>query len=133
MVGTSIILLGVFMFTVVVIGRRCRIGMQFAQALPIALGQARDRCPTIGDIEARPGDLAGIAQVDVFAFNIAPTEEVRKMTIEADPRLFPVVLLFSLGVSYLFVFLADFADRGAIAAVFDLIADKIEDFALPGS
>lgn len=66
-------------------------------------------------IHALPHDaqkiLATIVGASFFAFNIAPTEEVRKMTIEADPRLFPVILLFSLGVSYLFVFLADFAER----------------------
>jgi putative integral membrane protein (TIGR02587 family) len=55
--------------------------------------------------------LATIVGGVFFAFNIAPTDEVRKMTVEADPRLLPLVLLFSIGASYLFVFLADFAER----------------------
>lgn len=66
-------------------------------------------------IHALPEDIQKILGTVVggvfFAFNIAPTEEVRKMTIEADPRLLPLVVLFSVGVSYLFVFLTDFADR----------------------
>lgn len=66
-------------------------------------------------IHALPQDLqkvlATIVGAVFFAFNIAPTEEVRRMTIEADPRLLPLVVLFSIAISYLFVFLADFADR----------------------
>lgn len=46
-----------------------------------------------------------------FAFNIAPTEEVWLMTIEAEPYHFPLILLFSVAVSYAVVFLADFAER----------------------
>lgn len=66
-------------------------------------------------IHALPQDLqkvlATIVGAVFFAFNIAPTDEVRKMTIEADARLFPLIVLFSIGASYLFVFLADFAER----------------------
>lgn len=46
-----------------------------------------------------------------FAFNIAPTEEVRKMAIEIPAGLLPVLALASLGAAYLIVFLADFSER----------------------
>lgn len=66
-------------------------------------------------IHALPEDLEKVLATLVgaifFAFNIAPTEEVRKMTIEAEAWLLPLVVIFSLAVSYLIVFLADFADR----------------------
>lgn len=48
-----------------------------------------------------------------FAFNIAPTEEPWKMTIEAEPIHFPLVVVFSLLASYMIVFIADFAERPA--------------------
>lgn len=55
--------------------------------------------------------LATIVGAVFFAFNIAPTEEVWMMTIEAEPYHFPLVVLFSVAVSYGIVFLADFAER----------------------
>jgi putative integral membrane protein (TIGR02587 family) len=55
--------------------------------------------------------LATLVGAVFFAFNIAPTEEVRKMTIEAAPGLLPLVVVFSIVSSEVIVFLADFADR----------------------
>ncbi len=55
--------------------------------------------------------LATVAGAVFFAFNVAPTQEPLKMAIEARPYHFPLVLLFSLAVSYVIVFLADFAER----------------------
>jgi putative integral membrane protein (TIGR02587 family) len=55
--------------------------------------------------------LATIVGGVFFAFNIAPTEEVWLMTIEAEPYHFPLIVLFSVAVSYGIVFLADFAER----------------------
>lgn len=57
--------------------------------------------------------LATIVGGAFFAFNIAPTEEVWKMTMEAEPLHFPLIVIFSLLASYMIVFLADFADRPA--------------------
>jgi putative integral membrane protein (TIGR02587 family) len=66
-------------------------------------------------IHALPQDLQKIFATLVgavfFAFNIAPTEEVRKMTIEAAPELLPLIVVFSILSSQVIVFLADFADR----------------------
>jgi putative integral membrane protein (TIGR02587 family) len=55
--------------------------------------------------------LATVVGAVFFAFNIAPTEEVRKMTIEAPLGLLPLVVVFSIISSQTIVFLADFADR----------------------
>lgn len=55
--------------------------------------------------------LATVAGGVFFAFNIAPTEEPWKMTIEAEPIHFPLIVVFSLLISYMMVFLADFSDR----------------------
>jgi len=55
--------------------------------------------------------LATIVGAVFFAFNVAPTEEPWKMTMEAEPVHFPLIVLFSLLVSYLVVFEADFAER----------------------
>ena len=46
-----------------------------------------------------------------FAFNVAPTDELRMMAMEAEPIHFPLIVLFSLLVSYIIVFEADFAER----------------------
>ena len=48
-----------------------------------------------------------------FAFNVAPTDELRMMTMEAEPVYFPLIVVFSLVASYLVVFEADFAERPA--------------------
>ncbi len=68
-------------------------------------------------IEGLPQDqqkvLATIVGGAFFAFNVAPTEEPWKMTIEAERAHFPLVVLLSLAASYAIVFLADFADRPA--------------------
>ncbi|MFN2432017.1 MAG: DUF2391 family protein [Gemmatimonadota bacterium] len=94
------------------------------EAVPCAIGaalaltQLRPRQP-FEDVDRRieklPQDwqkvLATIVGAVFVAFNIAPTEEPWKMTMEAEPPHFPLVVVFSLVVSYGVVFLADFADR----------------------
>lgn len=55
--------------------------------------------------------LATVVGAVFFAFNVAPTDEPRMMTMEAEPIYFPLVVLFSLAVSYIIVFEADFAER----------------------
>jgi putative integral membrane protein (TIGR02587 family) len=55
--------------------------------------------------------LATLVGAVFFAFNVAPTDELRMMTIEAEPVHFPLIVLFSLAVSYVIVFEADFAER----------------------
>lgn len=55
--------------------------------------------------------LATIVGAVFFAFNVAPTEEPWKMTMEAEPAHFPMIVLFSLAASYVIVFLADFSER----------------------
>ncbi|CAN5785605.1 TIGR02587 family membrane protein [soil metagenome] len=55
--------------------------------------------------------LATLVGAVFFAFNVAPTDELRLMTIEAEPLYFPLIVLFSLVVSYIIVFEADFAER----------------------
>jgi putative integral membrane protein (TIGR02587 family) len=90
----------------------CAIGASLAVT---QLRPRRHRDSVDWHIHALPEDvqkiLGTIMGAVFFAFNIAPTEEVRKMTIEADPRLLPIAVLFSLAVSYMFVFLTEFADR----------------------
>jgi len=55
--------------------------------------------------------LATLVGAVFFAFNVAPTDELRMMTMEAEPVYFPLIVLFSLVVSYVIVFEADFAER----------------------
>jgi putative integral membrane protein (TIGR02587 family) len=55
--------------------------------------------------------LATLVGAVFFAFNVAPTEEPWLMTIEAEPYHFPLIVVFSLVVSYVIVFEADFAER----------------------
>ena len=55
--------------------------------------------------------LATLVGAVFFAFNVAPTDEPRVMAMEAEPVNFPLIVLFSLLVSYVIVFEADFADR----------------------
>jgi putative integral membrane protein (TIGR02587 family) len=95
------------------------------EAIPCAIGAAlavtqlrpRERHPNHIDrrIVRLPEDtqkvLATIVGGVFFAFNIAPTEEVWMLTMEAEPYHFPLIVLFSVGVSYGIVFLADFAER----------------------
>ena len=95
------------------------------EAIPCAIGAAlaitqfRPRARSRERVDRRIGRLPEDAQKVLativggvfFAFNIAPTEEVWKMTIEAEPYHFPLVVLFSVAVSYGIVFLADFAER----------------------
>jgi putative integral membrane protein (TIGR02587 family) len=57
--------------------------------------------------------LATLVGAVFFAFNVAPTDELRMMTMEAEPVYFPLIVLFSLVVSYVIVFEADFAERPA--------------------
>ena len=96
------------------------------EAVPCAIGAAlaltqfRPRQPfQEQDVDRRidslPQDaqkiLATLVGAVFFAFNVAPTEEPWKMTMEAEPEHFPLVALFSLAVSYTIVFLAEFADH----------------------
>jgi putative integral membrane protein (TIGR02587 family) len=55
--------------------------------------------------------LATLVGAVFFAFNVAPTDEPRMMAMEAEPIYFPLIVLFSLVVSYVIVFEADFAER----------------------
>ena len=55
--------------------------------------------------------LATLVGAVFFAFNVAPTDEPRMMAMEAEPVHFPLIVLFSLLVSYVIVFEADFAER----------------------
>jgi putative integral membrane protein (TIGR02587 family) len=55
--------------------------------------------------------LATLVGAVFFAFNVAPTDEPRMMAMEAEPVYFPLIVLFSLLVSYVIVFEADFAER----------------------
>jgi putative integral membrane protein (TIGR02587 family) len=55
--------------------------------------------------------LATLVGAVFFAFNVAPTDELRMMTMEAEPVYFPLIVLFSVMVSYVIVFEADFAER----------------------
>lgn len=90
----------------------CAIGAALAltQLRPRQRFQAVDR-----RLERLPQDgqkvLATIVGGAFFTFNIAPTEEPWKMTLEADRGHFPLVVLLSIAASYAIVFLADFADR----------------------
>ncbi len=94
------------------------------QTVPCALGAAlavtqfhpRER----GDrsdrrVKRLPEDLQKVAGALVggvfFAFNIAPTDEVRKMAIEIPDMLLPVLAAVSIGAAFLIVFLADFSER----------------------
>lgn len=95
-----------------------------AEAVPCAIGAAlaltlfrpRQRSTEVDRrIDRLPQDeqkiLATIVGGAFFAFNIAPTEEVWKMTMEAEPLNFPLIVIFSLLASYMIVFLADFAEQ----------------------
>ena len=55
--------------------------------------------------------LATLVGAVFFAFNVAPTDELRMMALEAERVYFPLIVLFSLLVSYIIVFEADFAER----------------------
>jgi putative integral membrane protein (TIGR02587 family) len=55
--------------------------------------------------------LATVVGGVFFAFNVAPTDETWLMAMEAEPYHFPLVVVFSLVVSYVIVFEADFAER----------------------
>lgn len=55
--------------------------------------------------------LATLVGAVFFAFNVAPTDEPWLMTMEAEPYHFPLIVFFSLAVSYVIVFEADFAER----------------------
>ncbi|CAN5129762.1 TIGR02587 family membrane protein [soil metagenome] len=95
------------------------------EAIPCAIGAAlavtqfrprkRGEEQTDRRIDALPEDFEKILATLVggifFGFNIAPTDEPWKMMIEAEPYHFPLIVLFSLLVSYMVVFLADFAER----------------------
>lgn len=95
------------------------------EAIPCAIGAAlaitqfRPRSRQTERVDRRIGRLpedaqkilATIVGAVFFAFNIAPTEEVWMMTIEAEPYHFPLIVVFSVAVSYGIVFLADFAER----------------------
>lgn len=95
------------------------------EAIPCAIGAAlavtqfrprsREEQHVDPHIRRLPQDyqkvLATIVGGVFFAFNIAPTDEVWKLTVEAEPYHFPVLMLFSLAASYAIVFLADFAER----------------------
>ncbi|MBA2566075.1 MAG: DUF2391 family protein [Gemmatimonadetes bacterium] len=92
--------------------------MPCAIAAALALTLLRPRKPFEGvdrRIDALPQDLQKLLATTVgavfFAFNVAPTEEPWKLTIEAEPVHFPLLLLLSLAATYAIVFLADFADR----------------------
>lgn len=95
------------------------------EAVPCAIGAALAMTqfrPRDGDtknvdrrIDRLPQDrqkvLATLVGAVFFAFNVAPTDELRMMTMEAEPVYFPLIVLFSLVVSYVIVFEADFAER----------------------
>lgn len=95
------------------------------EAIPCAIGAAlavtqfRPRKPGEDHVDRRitklPEDyekiLATVVGGVFFGFNIAPTDEPWKMMIEAEPWHFPLIVLFSLVVSYMVVFLSDFAQR----------------------
>jgi putative integral membrane protein (TIGR02587 family) len=55
--------------------------------------------------------LATLVGAVFFAFNVAPTDEPWLMAMEAERVHFPLIVLFSLLVSYVIVFEADFAER----------------------
>lgn len=55
--------------------------------------------------------LATIVGAVFFAFNVAPTDEPWLMAMEAERYHFPLIVLFSLAVSYVIVFESDFAER----------------------
>ena len=55
--------------------------------------------------------LATLVGAVFFAFNVAPTDEPWMMAMEAEHYHFPLIVLFSLAVSYVIVFEADFAER----------------------
>ena len=95
------------------------------EAIPCAIGAAlamtqfRPRDGDTKNVDRRIGRLsqdrqkvlATLVGAVFFAFNVAPTDEPRMMAMEAEPVHFPLIVLFSLLVSYVIVFEADFADR----------------------
>jgi putative integral membrane protein (TIGR02587 family) len=90
----------------------CAIGASIAMTQLRPRSEAENVDRRIHDL---PEDIQKIFAILVgavfFAFNIAPTDEVRMMTIEAEVGLLPLVVMFSLLSSQIVVFLADFADR----------------------
>ncbi|HUP20894.1 MAG TPA: DUF2391 family protein [Gemmatimonadota bacterium] len=90
----------------------CAIGAALAmtQLRPRRHGDRSDR-----RIKKLPEDLQKVAAAVVggifFAFNIAPTEEVRKMAIEIPTYLLPVLAALSMAAASMIVFLADFSER----------------------
>jgi putative integral membrane protein (TIGR02587 family) len=93
-------------------------GIPSAIGAGLAVTQLRPRLPTHDvdrRIERMPQDyqkmLATTVGAVFFGFNIAPTDEPWKMMIEAETYHFPLIVVFSLVVSYMIVFLADFAER----------------------
>jgi putative integral membrane protein (TIGR02587 family) len=95
------------------------------EAIPCAIGAAlamtqfRPRDGDTKNVDRRIGRLsqdrqkvlATVVGATFFAFNVAPTDEPRMMAMEAEPVHFPLLVLFSLLVSYVIVFEADFAER----------------------
>ncbi|HET6361248.1 MAG TPA: DUF2391 family protein [Gemmatimonadota bacterium] len=95
------------------------------EAIPCAIGAAlamtqfRPRDGDRKNVDRRIGRLsqdrqkvlATLVGAVFFAFNVAPTDELRMMAMEAEPVYFPLIVLFSLLVSYVIVFEADFAER----------------------
>jgi putative integral membrane protein (TIGR02587 family) len=95
------------------------------EAIPCAIGAAlamtqfRPRDGDRKNIDRRIGRLsqdrqkvlATLVGAVFFAFNVAPTDEPRMMAMEAEAFYFPLIVLFSLLVSYVIVFEADFAER----------------------
>jgi putative integral membrane protein (TIGR02587 family) len=94
------------------------------QAIPCAIGAAlattqlkprRHADHSDRRIKELPEDLQKVAAAAVggifFAFNIAPTEEVRKMAIEIPAYLLPVLAALSMVAASAIVFLADFSER----------------------
>jgi putative integral membrane protein (TIGR02587 family) len=125
--------IGIALLTLLVVGRiqpgqvplPAAARMVALEAIPCAIGAAlamtqfRPRQPTIENVDRRMRRLsqdrqkvlATLVGAVFFAFNVAPTDEPWKMTMEATPVHFPLIVLFSLVVSYVIVFEAEFADR----------------------
>ncbi|MGH7566191.1 MAG: DUF2391 family protein [Gemmatimonadota bacterium] len=125
--------LWIALLTLLVVGRiqpgqlplRPAMRMVALETIPCAIGAAlamtqfrpRMRSPDNVDrrirklSEDRQKILATLVGAVFFAFNVAPTDEPWKMTMEAEPAHFPLIVLFSVLVSYLIVFEADFAER----------------------
>jgi len=99
---------------------RDAVGKVALEAIPIAFGASVAATQLSGREIQHRGRIGPVSRLMVgaggallFALNVAPTEEVVLLGVEASPALLLVVVTSTLLLTFLLVFLADFGGRSA--------------------